>query len=62
MPDGGTIDLILEDTLSDVIITVKDTGTGIMEDDKVKVSSNRSLLQRESESEPDLVWQQPMEL
>jgi iron only hydrogenase large subunit-like protein/nitrogen-specific signal transduction histidine kinase len=37
MPVGGTIDLILEDTLGDVIITVKDTGTGIPEDDKVKV-------------------------
>ncbi len=37
MPDGGTIDLILEDTLGDVIITVKDTGTGIREEDRAKV-------------------------
>ncbi len=37
MPDGGSIDLILEDTLGDVIITVKDTGTGIREEDKAKV-------------------------
>jgi len=37
MPEGGTIDLILEDTLGDVIIIVKDTGTGISEEDKGKV-------------------------
>ncbi|MBN2666669.1 MAG: hypothetical protein JXR67_09175 [Bacteroidales bacterium] len=37
MPDGGSIDLILEDTLGDVIITVKDTGTGIREEDRAKV-------------------------
>lgn len=37
MPEGGTIDLILEDTLGDVIITVKDTGTGINEEDRAKV-------------------------
>lgn len=37
MPVGGTIDLILEDTLGDVIITVKDTGTGIREEDRAKV-------------------------
>jgi iron only hydrogenase large subunit-like protein/nitrogen-specific signal transduction histidine kinase len=37
MPDGGTIDLILEDTLGDVIIIVKDTGTGIKDEDKAKV-------------------------
>ncbi len=37
MPDGGTIDLILEDTLGDVILTVKDTGTGIREEDRAKV-------------------------
>ncbi len=36
-PHGGTIELILEDTLSDVSITVKDTGTGIREDDKAKI-------------------------
>lgn len=37
MPEGGTIDLILEDTLGDVIITVRDTGTGINEEDRAKV-------------------------
>jgi two-component system NtrC family sensor kinase len=37
MPDGGTIDLILEDTLGDVLITVRDTGTGIKEEDKSKI-------------------------
>jgi iron only hydrogenase large subunit-like protein/nitrogen-specific signal transduction histidine kinase len=37
MPGGGTIDLILEDTLGDVIIIVKDNGTGIKEEDKAKV-------------------------
>lgn len=37
MPDGGSIDIILEDTLGDVIITVKDTGTGIREEDRAKV-------------------------
>jgi iron only hydrogenase large subunit-like protein/nitrogen-specific signal transduction histidine kinase len=37
MPSGGTIEMILEDTLSDVSITVKDTGTGIKEDDKAKI-------------------------
>jgi iron only hydrogenase large subunit-like protein/nitrogen-specific signal transduction histidine kinase len=37
MPGGGTIDLILEDTLGDVIIIVKDNGTGIKEEDKAKI-------------------------
>ena len=37
MPDGGSIDAILEDTLGDVSITVKDTGTGIKEEDKSKI-------------------------
>jgi nitrogen-specific signal transduction histidine kinase len=37
MPDGGTIDIILEDTLGDVSFTIKDTGTGIKEDDKSKI-------------------------
>lgn len=37
MPEGGSIDIILEDTLGDVIITVKDTGTGISEEDRAKV-------------------------
>jgi iron only hydrogenase large subunit-like protein/nitrogen-specific signal transduction histidine kinase len=37
MPDGGSIDAILEDTLGDVAITVKDTGTGIKEEDKSKI-------------------------
>lgn len=37
MPEGGTISLILEDTIGDVSITVKDTGTGIKEADKAKI-------------------------
>jgi iron only hydrogenase large subunit-like protein/nitrogen-specific signal transduction histidine kinase len=37
MPDGGTIDIILEDTLGDVSITIRDTGTGIKEEDKSKI-------------------------
>jgi len=37
MPSGGEIDIILEDTLSDVIITICDTGTGIKEEDKTKI-------------------------
>ena len=37
MPDGGSIELVLEDTLGDILITVKDTGTGIKEEDKAKI-------------------------
>jgi iron only hydrogenase large subunit-like protein/nitrogen-specific signal transduction histidine kinase len=37
MPDGGSIDIILEDTLGDVSITIKDAGTGIKEADKAKI-------------------------
>ncbi|MCE5345838.1 MAG: 4Fe-4S dicluster domain-containing protein [Bacteroidales bacterium] len=37
MPDGGSININLEDTLSDVIITVSDTGTGIKEEDRAKI-------------------------
>jgi iron only hydrogenase large subunit-like protein/nitrogen-specific signal transduction histidine kinase len=37
IPDGGTIDIILEDTLGDVSITIRDTGTGIKEEDKSKI-------------------------
>jgi iron only hydrogenase large subunit-like protein/nitrogen-specific signal transduction histidine kinase len=37
MPGGGSIDIILEDTLGDVLITVKDTGTGIKDEDKAKI-------------------------
>ncbi len=37
IPNGGSIDVILEDTLGDVSITIKDTGTGIKEEDKVKI-------------------------
>ena len=32
-----TINIKLEDTLSDVIITVSDTGTGIKEEDRAKI-------------------------
>ncbi|HBC77437.1 MAG TPA: histidine kinase, partial [Bacteroidales bacterium] len=37
MPGGGSIDVILEDTLGDVSIIIKDTGTGIKEEDKSKI-------------------------
>lgn len=37
MPDGGTIEVTLEDTVSDVIFVVHDTGSGIREEDKPKV-------------------------
>lgn len=37
MPGDGVIDIRLEDTLSDVIITISDTGTGIKEEDRAKI-------------------------
>ena len=37
MPGGGSIKISLEDTLSDVIITISDTGTGIKEEDRAKI-------------------------
>ena len=37
MPDEGVIDIGLEDTLSDVIITIRDSGTGIKEEDRAKI-------------------------
>jgi signal transduction histidine kinase len=37
MPSGGEINIKLEDTLSDVIITISDTGTGIKEEDRAKI-------------------------
>jgi iron only hydrogenase large subunit-like protein len=37
MPQGGSINILLEETLQDVLITVKDTGTGIKEEDRVKI-------------------------
>jgi signal transduction histidine kinase len=37
MPDGGSIEILLEDTLQDVMITVKDSGTGIREEDRAKI-------------------------
>lgn len=37
MLKGGSIEILLEDTLGDVSITVRDTGTGIREDDKAKI-------------------------
>ncbi|MCX6253246.1 MAG: ATP-binding protein [Bacteroidia bacterium] len=37
MPDGGTINIKMEDTLGDVIISISDTGTGIKEEDRVKI-------------------------
>jgi iron only hydrogenase large subunit-like protein/nitrogen-specific signal transduction histidine kinase len=37
MPDGGSINIKTEDTLSDVIIVISDTGTGIKEEDRAKI-------------------------
>jgi len=37
MPGGGEISILLEDTLSDVSIIVGDSGTGIKEEDRVKI-------------------------
>jgi signal transduction histidine kinase len=37
MPEGGEINILLEDTLSDVSISVNDTGTGIKEEDRAKI-------------------------
>ena len=37
MPEGGAINILLEDTLSDVCISVGDTGTGIREENRSKV-------------------------
>jgi nitrogen-specific signal transduction histidine kinase/iron only hydrogenase large subunit-like protein len=37
MPGGGKIEILLEDSLSDVSITVRDNGTGIPEDDRAKI-------------------------
>jgi len=37
MPSGGKINVILEDNLGDVAITVCDTGTGIREEDRAKI-------------------------
>jgi iron only hydrogenase large subunit-like protein/nitrogen-specific signal transduction histidine kinase len=37
MQGGGEINILLEDTLSDVNITLSDTGTGIREEDRAKI-------------------------
>ena len=37
MPGGGTLTVTLEDTPSDVIFIISDTGTGIREEDKPKI-------------------------
>ena len=37
IPGEGIIDIGLEDTLSDVIITIRDSGTGIKEEDRAKI-------------------------
>lgn len=37
MPDGGMLRITLEDTISDVVFIVSDTGTGIIEQDKPKI-------------------------
>ncbi len=37
MPEGGTIEICLEDTSSDVIFNVSDTGSGIRDEDRPKI-------------------------
>lgn len=37
MPAGGSVDIKMEDTLSDIIIVISDTGTGIKEEDRAKI-------------------------
>ncbi len=37
MPNGGSVNIKLEDTLSDVIIVIRDTGIGIKEEDRAKI-------------------------
>jgi iron only hydrogenase large subunit-like protein/nitrogen-specific signal transduction histidine kinase len=37
MPQGGTVSIKLEDTLSDVFFIFSDTGTGIKEEDRAKI-------------------------
>jgi signal transduction histidine kinase len=37
MPNGGKVNIKMEDTLSDVIIVISDTGTGIKEEDRAKI-------------------------
>jgi iron only hydrogenase large subunit-like protein/nitrogen-specific signal transduction histidine kinase len=37
MPKGGSVNIKLEDTLGDVIMTISDTGTGIKEEDRAKI-------------------------
>ena len=37
MPGEGEINILLEDTLSDVSITIEDNGTGIKEEDRAKI-------------------------
>jgi signal transduction histidine kinase len=37
MPDGGKINILLEDSLGDVSISVRDSGTGIKEEDRAKI-------------------------
>ncbi len=37
MPDGGTLKVTLEDTPSDVVFIIADTGSGIKEEDKPKI-------------------------
>lgn len=37
MPEGGKLEVSLEDTVSDVIFTISDTGTGIRDEDRGKI-------------------------
>lgn len=37
MPEGGTLEICLDDTVSDVIFNVSDTGSGIRDEDRPKI-------------------------
>jgi iron only hydrogenase large subunit-like protein/nitrogen-specific signal transduction histidine kinase len=37
MPLGGSVNILLDDTLSDMVIRISDTGTGIKEEDRAKI-------------------------
>ena len=51
--------MILEDTLSDVTIIVKDTGTGVKEEDRAKMFEP-FYTTKAWDMEQDWVWQQLM--